>query len=401
MFLAWGELGEIGYYIGVCCRSSIQGRREREREREIEREGERERERERERETSREREREREKEREREREREKEREREREREKEREREREREKEREREREREKERERERERERVREKRRERKKGERDIEIERVRERERECERDGRERDKPWYLLRLHVIKSSHTLHHPTRNRPKQVNNQYNQNSLFRSCDWLSTNQGPVFPDSVVTYRKSKQPIRTRYLGHVTGYRPIRNQYFLIRSVPVYILTKKYGFRSMGSCQDRSLFFITLHTTLFLSLTLHLTLSPSHSISYFHCSTINSNRGEFPKQQPTETSKQPIRTRYLGHVTGYHPIRDQYFLTRVCTIRKSEIDTRILFFITLHTTLFLSLTLHLTLSPSHSISYFHCSTINSNRNRPKQVNNQSELAIKVT
>eukprot|EP00116_Pleurobrachia_bachei_P010175 sb/3470437/ len=30
---------------------------------------------------------------------------------------------------------------------------------------------------------------------------------------------------------------SKQPIRTRYLGHVTGNQPIRNQYFLIRSVP--------------------------------------------------------------------------------------------------------------------------------------------------------------------
>ena len=26
----------------------------------------------------------------------------------------------------------------------------------------------------------------------------------------------------------------------------------------------------------------------------------------------------------------DTSKQPIRTRYLGHVTGYQPIRDQYF-----------------------------------------------------------------------
>eukprot|EP00116_Pleurobrachia_bachei_P012878 sb/3473140/ len=26
-----------------------------------------------------------------------------------------------------------------------------------------------------------------------------------------------------------------------------------------------------------------------------------------------------------------TSKQPIRSRYLGHVTGYQPIRDQYFL----------------------------------------------------------------------
>eukprot|EP00116_Pleurobrachia_bachei_P016842 sb/3477104/ len=30
------------------------------------------------------------------------------------------------------------------------------------------------------------------------------------------------------------------------------------------------------------------------------------------------------------QEPTDTSKQPIRTRYLGHVIGYQPIRDQYF-----------------------------------------------------------------------
>eukprot|EP00116_Pleurobrachia_bachei_P015641 sb/3475903/ len=33
------------------------------------------------------------------------------------------------------------------------------------------------------------------------------------------------------------------------------------------------------------------------------------------------------------QEPTNTSKQPIRTRYLGHMTGYQPIRDQYFLIR--------------------------------------------------------------------
>ena len=33
------------------------------------------------------------------------------------------------------------------------------------------------------------------------------------------------------------------------------------------------------------------------------------------------------------QEPTESSKQPIRSRYLGHVTGYQPIRDQYFLIR--------------------------------------------------------------------
>eukprot|EP00116_Pleurobrachia_bachei_P017069 sb/3477331/ len=34
-----------------------------------------------------------------------------------------------------------------------------------------------------------------------------------------------------------------------------------------------------------------------------------------------------------QQEPTETSKQPIRTRYLCHVTGYQPIKDQYFLIR--------------------------------------------------------------------
>eukprot|EP00116_Pleurobrachia_bachei_P018011 sb/3478273/ len=31
--------------------------------------------------------------------------------------------------------------------------------------------------------------------------------------------------------------------------------------------------------------------------------------------------------------PTETSKQPIRTRYLGHVTGYKPIRYEYSVWR--------------------------------------------------------------------
>eukprot|EP00116_Pleurobrachia_bachei_P015534 sb/3475796/ len=33
------------------------------------------------------------------------------------------------------------------------------------------------------------------------------------------------------------------------------------------------------------------------------------------------------------KEPTETSKQPIRTRYLDHVTGYQPIREHYFLIR--------------------------------------------------------------------
>ena len=33
------------------------------------------------------------------------------------------------------------------------------------------------------------------------------------------------------------------------------------------------------------------------------------------------------------QEPTESSKQPIRAGHLGHVTGYQPIRDQYFMVR--------------------------------------------------------------------
>eukprot|EP00116_Pleurobrachia_bachei_P010825 sb/3471087/ len=51
---------------------------------------------------------------------------------------------------------------------------------------------------------------------------------------FRSRDWLSANQGPVFPKNYLQKillpllyldptETSKQPIRTRYLGHVTSY----------------------------------------------------------------------------------------------------------------------------------------------------------------------------------
>eukprot|EP00116_Pleurobrachia_bachei_P006062 sb/3466324/ len=55
----------------------------------------------------------------------------------------------------------------------------------------------------------------------------------NQNSLFRSRDWLSANQGPVFAYLVVKSpdHPVQEPIRTRHLGHVTGYQPIRDQYF--------------------------------------------------------------------------------------------------------------------------------------------------------------------------
>ena len=39
------------------------------------------------------------------------------------------------------------------------------------------------------------------------------------------------------------------------------------------------------------------------------------------------------------QESTKSSKQPIRTRYSGHVTSYQPIRDQYFL--ICSVPGSD------------------------------------------------------------
>eukprot|EP00116_Pleurobrachia_bachei_P005860 sb/3466122/ len=47
------------------------------------------------------------------------------------------------------------------------------------------------------------------------------------------------------------------------------------------------------------------------------------------------------RIQIVRQEPTDTSKQPIRTHYLGHVTGYQPISDHYFL-----IRSRTVDVRI-------------------------------------------------------
>ena len=49
-------------------------------------------------------------------------------------------------------------------------------------------------------------------------------------------DQFSRDMNPLLSCRVETTGLSKQPIRTRYLGHVTDYQPIRDQYSLIRSV---------------------------------------------------------------------------------------------------------------------------------------------------------------------
>ena len=69
------------------------------------------------------------------------------------------------------------------------------------------------------------------------------------------------------------------------------------------------------------------------------------LSPVHDTHPFLESSITSLRkgeGEGERdQQPTGSSKQPVRTCYLRHVTGHQPIRDQYYLRNSCDIIRME------------------------------------------------------------
>ena len=60
--------------------------------------------------------------------------------------------------------------------------------------------------------------------------------------LYNYAGWLDSNRNnQEFTKNERYDSGSKQPIRTRYLGHVTGYQPIRDQYFLIQSIPGMIL----------------------------------------------------------------------------------------------------------------------------------------------------------------
>ena len=54
----------------------------------------------------------------------------------------------------------------------------------------------------------------------------------------------------------------------------------------------------------------------------------------------HSSLLHVNISFCIKQQPTEPSKQPIRTRYLDHMPGYQPIRDHFFLIRSVSVKNT-------------------------------------------------------------
>eukprot|EP00116_Pleurobrachia_bachei_P001186 sb/3461448/ len=121
------------------------------------------------------------------------------------------------------------------------------------------------------------------------------------------------------------------------LGHVTGYQPIRDQYFPISH---YINPLTHGTELLSSLLQEDSLCIYVHNRLKSSLVgginlplqeenIHVLRNGELPLSWG--SPVN--RGlTVPTggKEPTDTSKQPIRTRHLGHVTGYQPIRDQYF-----------------------------------------------------------------------
>ena len=71
----------------------------------------------------------------------------------------------------------------------------------------------------------------------------QINSLYGGDThlAVRSTGCLLDIQDSVLTKKTGTSQEltesNKPPIRTRYLGHVTGYQPIRHQYFLVQTVP--------------------------------------------------------------------------------------------------------------------------------------------------------------------
>eukprot|EP00116_Pleurobrachia_bachei_P005472 sb/3465734/ len=134
---------------------------------------------------------------------------------------------------------------------------------------------------------------------------------------------------------------SKQPIRTRYLGYVTGY---------------HVDGHHYARYERGYCDGYVFRVRYIKNCISGTRTITLALSENGRSYYFHESTnvktlpttntinadiskTNDAKGHHLKltypvsASGSETTKQPIRNLYLGHVTSYQPIGDQYFLIR--------------------------------------------------------------------
>eukprot|EP00116_Pleurobrachia_bachei_P006355 sb/3466617/ len=140
--------------------------------------------------------------------------------------------------------------------------------------------------------------------------------------------------------------RSKQPIRTRYLSHVTGYQPIRDYYLFqgekLRDLCRGDLDLLREVDRDEDEEDEEDELEELEEWRRLEEGREVSGEVASGPSLDHCKIITLIF--YREQEPTETSKQPIRTRYLGHVTGYQPIKDQYFLIRSASVSSGESNT---------------------------------------------------------
>eukprot|EP00116_Pleurobrachia_bachei_P009033 sb/3469295/ len=187
----------------------------------------------------------------------------------------------------------------------------------------------------------------------------------NQNSVFRSRDWLSTNQGPVFTDSVGSYlssehlsdlcSKSRQrrrrqtdttvPLEPGTFGAQCEQQGVGNEVtpwpcqrvrclryqskgghkFYGGAIP-HLTVRSDGVAAPDSGIDQDNYIIEIS-----NFSPNVDGSEEDVVDVTELFDLDFDRFVIFSliREPTETSKQPIRICYLGHVTGYHPIRDQY------------------------------------------------------------------------
>eukprot|EP00116_Pleurobrachia_bachei_P011127 sb/3471389/ len=127
---------------------------------------------------------------------------------------------------------------------------------------------------------------------------------------------------------------SKQPIRTRYLGYVTGYQPITDQHFLIRSVPGLLCSNPpFTFVNGANAKFKKLPSVRLARVVSSALPTEGCTSPPRP-------GVPDNEGVWERAPKFSNSRLLGAVTYLspdlaqpaaiGHVTGHQPIRDQYW-----------------------------------------------------------------------
>eukprot|EP00116_Pleurobrachia_bachei_P005924 sb/3466186/ len=207
--------------------------------------------------------------------------------------------------------------------------------------------------------------------------------------------------------------RPKQVIRTSYLDHVTGYQPISDQYFLIRSVPgnqdqsitVHGLDLEQG---PDLCLLRREFagdYLTILLWCYLIVPrairrrsdLECERKAENKLSLgkllSRCSLLCYHNARSIQQEPTETSKQPIRTCYFISRDWLSANQGSVFPDSVVPLRFDLIKASPSF-LRLRFNVDLLVVIRAFTHSNHTIKH----TPAHHRNRPKQLNNQSELVI---